>query len=146
MHTTYDQLSLGLFLLRIILGAVFFAHGAQKVLGWFGGYGLTGTVGYFKNVVKIPAPLAYLGPFVEFLGGIALIFGVFTKAAALGIFIMMVVATVKVHFPQGFFLTGKGDGKGQGYEFALTLAVISLVLVLLGGGIYSLDNLISSAL
>jgi putative oxidoreductase len=142
MHTTYDQLSLGLFLLRIILGAVFFAHGAQKVFGWFGGYGLTGTVGYFKNVVKVPALLAYLGPFVEFLGGIALVFGVFTKVAALGIFIMMFVATLKVHFPQGFFLSGKGDGKGQGYEFSLTLAVISLVLVLLGGGIYSLDNLI----
>jgi putative oxidoreductase len=142
MHPTYDQLSLGLFLLRIILGAVFFAHGAQKVFGWFGGYGLTGTVGYFKNVVKVPAPLAYLGPFVEFLGGIALVFGVFTKVAALGILVMMLVATLKVHFPQGFFLSGKGDGKGQGYEFALTLAVISLVLVLLGGGTYSLDNLI----
>lgn len=142
MHTTYDQLSLGLLLLRIILGVVFFAHGAQKVLGWFGGYGLAGTVGYFKNVVKIPTPLAYLGPFVEFLGGIALIFGVFTKVAALGILIMMIVATLKVHFPEGFFLSGKGDGKGQGYEFTLTLAVISLVLVLLGGGIYSIDNLI----
>jgi putative oxidoreductase len=142
MHTTYDQLSLGLLLLRIILGVVFFAHGAQKVLGWFGGYGLSGTVDYFKNVVKIPTPLAYLGPFVEFLGGIALVFGVFTKVAALGILIMMIVATLKVHFPQGFFLTGKGDGKGQGYEFTLTLAVISLVLVLLGGGVYSIDNLI----
>lgn len=142
MYTTYDQLSIGLLLLRIILGVVFFAHGAQKVLGWFGGYGLAGTVGYFKNVVKIPIPIAYLGPFVEFLGGIALVFGVFTKVAALGILIMMIVATLKVHFPQGFFLTGKGDGKGQGYEFALTLAVISLVLVLLGGGIYSIDSFI----
>jgi putative oxidoreductase len=142
MQTSYDQLSLGLLLLRIILGVVFFAHGAQKVLGWFGGYGLSGTVGYFKKVVKVPTPLAYLGPFVEFVGGIALVFGIFTKAAALGILIMMIVATLKVHFPQGFFLSGKGDGKGQGYEFTLTLAVISLVLVLLGGGIYSIDNLI----
>ena len=142
MYTAYDQLSLGLLLLRIILGVVFFAHGAQKVLGWFGGYGLAGTVGYFKNVVKVPAPLAYLGPFVEFLGGIALIFGAFTKVAALGIMIMMIVATFKVHGAQGFFLTGKGDGKGQGYEFSLTLAVISLVLILLGGGMYSVDRFI----
>ncbi len=142
MNFTSDQISIGLFLLRVILGVVFFAHGAQKVLGWFGGYGLSGTVGYFRNVVHVPALLAYLGPFVEFVGGIALFFGLFTKFAALGIFIMMVVATIKVHLPMGFFLTGKGDGKGAGYEFTLTLAVISLVLVLLGGGIYSVDHLI----
>ncbi|HTR82676.1 MAG TPA: DoxX family protein [Bacteroidota bacterium] len=142
MLPSFTQLSLALFLLRIVLGVVFFAHGAQKVFGWFGGYGLTGTVGYFKNVVHVPAPLAYLGPFVEFLGGIALVLGLFTKFAALGIFIMMLVATLKVHLPMGFFLSGKGDGKGQGYEFTLTLAVISLVLVLLGGGVYSIDNLI----
>ena len=142
MSPSFIQLSLALFLLRIVLGVVFFAHGAQKVFGWFGGYGLTGTVGYFKNVVHVPTPLAYLGPFVEFLGGIALILGLFTKFAALGIFIMMLVATLKVHLPMGFFLNGKGDGKGQGYEFTLTLAVISLVLVLLGGGVYSIDGLI----
>ncbi len=142
MNFTFDQLSVALFLLRIILGVVFFAHGAQKVFGWFGGYGLSGTVGYFKNVVHVPTLLAYLGPFVEFVGGIALLIGVFTKFAALGIFIMMLVATLKVHLPMGFFLSGKGDGKGQGYEFSLTLAVISLVLVLLGGGFYSIDHLI----
>ena len=142
MNFTFDHISVGLFLLRIILGVVFFAHGAQKVFGWFGGYGLSGTVGYFRNVVHVPTVLAYLGPFVEFVGGIALLFGVFTKAAALGIFIMMLVATLKVHLPMGFFLSGKGDGKGQGYEFTLTLAVISLVLVLLGGGLYSIDSLI----
>jgi putative oxidoreductase len=141
MNIAVDHLSLALFLLRVILGIVFFAHGAQKVLGWFGGYGLAGTVGYFKDVVHIPTPLAYLGPFVEFVGGIALLLGVFTKFAALGILIMMVVATLKVHLPMGFFLSGKGDGKGQGYEFTLTLAVISLVLVLFGGGMYSIDSL-----
>ena len=142
MVTSLDHLSMGLMLLRFVLGAVFFAHGAQKVFGWFGGYGLSGTVGYFRNVVHVPAPLAYLGPFVEFVGGVALILGIFTKFAALGIFLMMLVATIKVHLPAGFFLSGKGDGKGQGYEFTLTLAVVSLVLVILGGGIYSLDNLI----
>jgi len=142
MVASLDHLSMGLMLLRLVLGAVFFAHGAQKVFGWFGGYGLSGTVGYFRNVVHVPAPLAYLGPFVEFVGGVALILGIFTKFAALGIFLMMLVATIKVHLPAGFFLSGKGDGKGQGYEFTLTLAVVSLVLVILGGGIYSLDNLI----
>ncbi len=142
MNIAFDHISVGLFLLRIILGVVFFAHGAQKVLGWFGGYGISGTVGYFRNVVHLPALLAYLGPFVEFIGGIALLLGVFTKFAALGIFIMMVVATIKVHLPMGFFLSGKGDGKGVGYEFTLTLAVISLVLILLGGGLYSIDSLI----
>jgi len=143
MTTSFDQLSLALFLLRVVVGVVFFAHGAQKVLGWFGGYGLTGTVGYFKNVVHIPTPLAYLGPFVEFLGGIAVLFGMFTKFAALGIFVMMLVATLRVHLPAGFFLSGKGDGKVQGFEYTLTLAVLSLILALLGGGLYSVDRLIS---
>jgi putative oxidoreductase len=142
MNFTFDHISVGLFLLRVILGVVFFAHGAQKVFGWFGGYGIAGTVGYFKNVVHVPTPLAYLGPFVEFLGGIAILLGLFTKFAALGIFIMMLVATLKVHLPSGFFMSGKGDGKGAGYEYTLTLAIISLVLVLLGGGLYSVDTLI----
>ena len=143
MNTSFDQLSLALFLLRLILGVVFFAHGVQKVFGWFGGYGLAGTVGYFKNTVKVPALAAYLGPFIELLGGIALLFGLFTKFAALGIFIMMLVATLKVHLPAGFFLnSGKADKPGVGYEYTLTLAVISLVLTLLGGGHYSIDGLI----
>jgi putative oxidoreductase len=139
MTITFVQLSLALLVLRLILGAVFFAHGAQKVLGWFGGYGLSGTVGFFKTGLKIPAPLAYLAAFAEFLGGIALLLGIFTHVAALGIFIVMAVAIIKVHLSEGFLTV---PNKSQGYEFPLTLAAVALVLVILGGGAYSIDRLL----
>jgi putative oxidoreductase len=135
-----NELSIALVLLRTILGVVFFMHGAQKVLGWFGGYGLKVTVGHFKNALHIPSPLGYVAALAEFFGSIALLFGLFTQAAALGILITMLVATVKVHAPAGFFLNATNDPKrGNGYEYSLTLAVIALVLVIFGGGSYSLD-------
>jgi putative oxidoreductase len=138
-----NELSIALVLLRSILGVVFFMHGAQKVLGWFGGYGLKATVGYFKTALHIPSPLGYAAAIAEFFGSIALLLGVFTQAAALGILLTMVVATFTVHAPAGFFLNTTNDPKrGSGYEYTLTLAVIALVLVLLGGGIYSLDAIL----
>jgi putative oxidoreductase len=135
-----DSLSIALVLLRVVLGVVFFMHGSQKVLGWFGGYGLKGTVGFLKSALQIPTPLGYAAAFAEFLGGIALILGLLTQVAALFIFVTMLVATIKIHVPAGFFLNNAHDPKkGDGYEFTLTLAVIALVLVILGGGSYSLD-------
>jgi putative oxidoreductase len=140
MQHISNELSIALVLLRSILGVVFFMHGAQKVLGWFGGYGLKNTVGYFKSTLHIPSPLGYAAAIAEFLGSIALLFGLFTQAAALGILITMIVATLKVHAPSGFFLNATNDPKrGNGYEYSLTLAVIALVLVILGGGSFSLD-------
>jgi len=140
MQHLSNELSIALVLLRSILGVVFFMHGAQKVLGWFGGYGLKNTVGYFTGTLHIPAPLGYAAAIAEFFGSIALLFGLFTQAAALGILITMIVATLKVHVPSGFFLNATNDPKrGNGYEYSLTLAVIALVLVMLGGGSFSLD-------
>ena len=140
MQYLSNEFSIGLVLLRSILGAVFFMHGAQKVLGWFGGYGLKNTVGHFKHALHIPSPLGYAAAIAEFLGSIALLFGLFTQVAALGILITMIVATVKVHAPSGFFLNATNDPKrGNGFEYTLTLAVIALVLVIFGGGRFSLD-------
>jgi len=81
-------------ILRLVLGAIFFAHGAQKVLGWFGGYGFAGTMGFFTGVMHIPAPFAFLAIAAEFLGGLGLIFGFLTRIAAFGIFTNMLVAIV----------------------------------------------------
>jgi putative oxidoreductase len=143
MLPIHGDLSLALVLLRVILGVVFFMHGAQKVLGWFGGYGLKATVGHFKSALGIPSPLAYAAAFAEFFGGIALLLGLQTQVAALFIFATMLVATLKVHVPAGFFLNVSHDPKrGDGYEYSLTLAVIALVLVIMGGGSYSLDAML----
>ena len=83
--------------LRLVLGIVFFAHGAQKMLGWFGGYGFTGTMGFFTGMMHIPAVFAFLAIAAEFFGGLGLIFGLFTRVAAFGIFCNMLVAVAMVH-------------------------------------------------
>jgi len=133
--TSPDLASAGLLVLRLILGGIMFAHGAQKVLGWFGGYGLKGTAGYFKNVLRIPAPLFYVAAFTEFLGGIAIAFGVFSRVAALGVVILMTVAIAKAHLKNGFFMNwGAEAGKGEGYEFNLALLAMAVYLLLAGPG------------
>ncbi len=142
MNTSLE-LSIALALLRTILGVVFFMHGAQKVLGWFGGYGLKGTVGYFKSALQIPAPLGYAAALTEFFGGIALVLGILTQPAAFGILITMAVATFKVHGSAGFFLNTTNDPKrGHGYEYSLTLGVIALVVLMMGPGALSLDAIL----
>src|ERR1700758_4938914 len=82
---------------RIVMGIVFFAHGAQKMLGWFGGYGFSGTMGFFTHQMGIPAPLAFLAICAEFLGGLGLIVGFLSRIAAFGIFCNMLVAVAMVH-------------------------------------------------
>jgi putative oxidoreductase len=142
MHLTNEQIGIASLLLRVILGVIFFAHGAQKVTGWFGGMGLHGTVGAFKNYMHIPAPLAYAASFTEFFGGIFIITGFLTRLTALGLFVNMIVAIYKVHWKSGFFLSSGEPNKGNGFEYNLSLAVISLVLILIGAGPYSFDALL----
>src|SRR6202008_2007102 len=84
-------------LLRLFLGVIFFAHGAQKALGWFGGYGFSGTMGFFTSMLHIPAPFAFLAICAEFLGGIGLVLGLLGRVAAFGITVNMLVAILMVH-------------------------------------------------
>src|SRR5947209_18176851 len=95
IFTTDD--STATMILRLVLGAVFFAHGAQKMLGWFGGYGFQGTLGFLTGVLHIPAPLAVLAILAEFLGGLGLMVGLLTRVAACGIGVNMLVAIFTVH-------------------------------------------------
>src|SRR6266496_1896966 len=95
-------------ILRVVLGVIFFAHGAQKMLGWFGGYGFTGTMGFFTGTMHIPAPLAFLAIAAEFFGGLGLILGFLTRIAAFGIAVNMVVAIGTVHSAFGFFMNWTG--------------------------------------
>jgi len=129
-------------ILRVVLGIVIFAHGAQKMLGWFGGYGFNGTMGWFTKTLGIPAPLAFLAICAEFFGGLGLIFGLLSRLAALGIGVNMLVAIVMVHQQFGLFTNWSGTQKGEGYEFHLLVLAIVFAIIVRGTGALSLDRAI----
>lgn len=130
-------------LLRVVMGVVFFAHGAQKALGWFGGYGFSGTMGFFTQQMHIPAVFAFLAICAEFLGGIGLILGALGRVASFGIACNMVVAVLMVHAPNGLFMNWTGQQKGEGFEFHLLALAIAAVLMLRGSGALSVDHALS---
>ena len=140
--TTSDSWTLAL--MRLVLGVVFFAHGAQKMLGWFGGYGFSGTMGYFTHS-GIPAPLAFLAIAAEFFGGIGLVVGFLSRIAAFGIFVNMLVAVLTVHLPFGFFMNWSGAQKGEGFEFHLLAMALGIAILVAGGGAASIDRALSRA-
>lgn len=131
-------------ILRLVLGVIFFAHGAQKMLGWFGGYGFTNTMGFFTGVMHIPALFAFLAIAAEFFGGLGLIFGFLSRIAAFGIFSNMVVAIFMVHRQFGLFMNWTGTQKGEGYEYHLLVLAITAFLVIRGAGAASLDRVLTS--
>ena len=141
---TATENSAAIAILRVVLGVVFFAHGAQKMLGWFGGYGFSGTMGMFTNVMHIPAVLAFLAIAAEFFGGLGLIFGLLTRIAAFGIAVNMVVAVLTVHMHVGFFMNWAGTQKGEGFEYHLLVLAMALLLMIKGGGAASVDRAISA--
>ncbi|MDB6067927.1 MAG: conserved rane protein of unknown function [Pedosphaera sp.] len=133
-------------LLRLALGVVMFPHGAQKLLGWFGGYGFSGTMNFFTSTMHIPAPLAFLAIMTEFFGALALIAGLFTRVAALAVAIEMLVAVVTTHLANGFFMNWFGNQKGEGFEYHILAIAISLALVISGAGALSADAAIANKL
>ena len=137
LATSNDSL---LTLMRLALGIVFFAHGSQLVLGWFGGYGYTASMHAFTQDMHIPAVFAFLAIMAEFLGGLGLIVGLLGRVAAFGILATMLVAVVKVHFAFGFFMNWFGNLKGEGYEYHLLAIVIAIVLIVRGSGALSIDR------
>lgn len=128
-----SHVGLGGLILRVPLGVILMAHGAQKLFGWFGGYGLEGTGQWMASVGFAPGYLmALLAGSAEFFGGLALVLGLLTRpAAALAAFTMAMAMTV--HLGNGLFIANNG------YEFALSLLSASLALVFLGGGHGTLD-------
>ena len=139
---TYDSWSH--LVVRLALGIIFFAHGAQKVLGWFGGPGLKGTVGYMKQALGVPAPLAVLASLTEFLGGISMVVGLLVRPSAIGLIVVMLVAIAKVHGKNGLFINfANTPGKGHGYELNLALAAMALSILIGGAGAFSIDRLIA---
>jgi putative oxidoreductase len=129
-------------ILRLVLGVIFFAHGAQKMLGWFGGYGFTATMGFFTAVMHIPSLFAFLAIAAEFFGGLGLIFGLFARVAAFGILSNMIVAIAMVHHQFGFFMNWTGTQKGEGYEYHLLALGATILLMTRGAGAASVDRLL----
>jgi putative oxidoreductase len=142
LYATDDSVATSI--LRLVLGVVFFAHGAQKMLGWFGGYGFAGTMGFFTGLMHIPAPLAFLAIAAEFFGGIGLILGFLTRIAAFGIGVNMLVAIMTVHRSFGFFMNWAGTQKGEGFEYHLLVLAMVTFLMIRGAGAFSVDRFLTT--
>jgi putative oxidoreductase len=142
IHTTEDST---LAIERMILGVVFFAHGAQKVLGWFGGQGYAATMGQFTHGMGIPPALAVLAIMAEFLGGIGLILGFLSRIAAFGIAVNMLVAVFMVHLRNGLFMNWTGKQPGEGFEYHLLVIAIAAMVMVRGAGAFSVDHAMQTA-
>src|SRR5687767_14756728 len=130
-------MAIGLLVLRVVLGLTLAAHGMQKLAGWFGGYGLKGTGQFFEQLGFVPGKRsAFLAGLAETGGGLLLVLGLATPAAAAAFVATMLVAVVTVHGKNGFFATQGG------YEYNLVLAVAALSLAFTGPGALSLDGLL----
>ncbi len=135
-----------LLILRVLLGVVFFTHGTQKLFGWFGGYGFSGTFGFFTGSMRIPAIFAFFAIIAEGLGWLGLVTGFLTRLSAFGIGTNMVVAILTIHHKFGFFMNWDGKQAGEGFEYHLLVIAIALALIIRGGGKWSIDRGIANKL
>ncbi len=127
--------------LRLVGGVVFAAHGAQKLFGWFGGFGLEATAGWLTSIGLGPGyPMALLAGGAEFFGGLLLLAGLLVRPASLLLAITMLVAIAAVHLNNGLFMSNNG------YEFALALLALSVSLMISGAGRFSLDGILDRRL
>ncbi|MGE5173720.1 MAG: DoxX family protein [Betaproteobacteria bacterium] len=134
-----------LLILRVLLGVVFFPHGMQKLFGWFGGYGFSGTMGGFEQM-GVPALFAFFAVIAEGFGCLGLITGFLTRLSAFGIGTNMVVAVLMIHHKFGFFMNWDGKQAGEGFEYHLLAIAIALALIIKGGGKWSIDRAIADKL
>ncbi|MGX1901665.1 putative oxidoreductase [Thermolongibacillus altinsuensis] len=131
------MMHIGLLIIRLVVGLTFVGHGAQKLFGWFGGYGLKGTGGWLESIgLKPGTTMALLAGLAEFVGGLLFALGLFTPFAAFLIAATMIVAIAKVHAPNGFWVTQNG------FEYNLVLIAVVVGIALIGAGDYSLDAIL----
>ena len=126
-------------ILRLSLGGVVLAHGLQKVFGWFDGYGIEGTLGFFTSI-GVPRAIGALVIISDFIGSLALIAGLATRFAAAAAGAVMLGAIALVHASNGFFMNWAGATRGEGYEFHVLAVAMAAALMLSGGGRWSLDG------
>jgi putative oxidoreductase len=131
-------------IIRLVLGLVFFAHGAQKMLGWFGGYGFAGTLSALSTS-GMPIPLVLFVILTEFFGSVALICGAFARVASGAIALLMVGAIAMVHAHVGFYMNWFGQQKGEGFEYHLLAIGLAVAVLVRGAGSFSIDGLLSKS-
>jgi len=127
-------------ILRLTLGIVMLPHGAQKVLGWFGGFGFDGTMGFFTQTLGLPWIIAFLVIIGEFFGSLGLLVGFLTRFSAASIGVIMLGAITIVHLRNGFFMNWSGRQAGEGYEYHLLVLGIAIALTIIGAGRWSVDQ------
>ena len=133
-------------ILRLTLGLVMFPHGAQKLLGWFGGFGFDGTMGFFTQKMGLPWLIALLIIIGESFGSVALLAGFLTRFTAASLAVIMLGAIALVHLPNGFFMNWFGQQQGEGYEYHLLVIGIAAALLVTGGGKWSVDRTVMERL
>jgi putative oxidoreductase len=124
---------------RLALAITLFPHGAQKLFGWFGGYGFSGTMGFLTTQAGLPYIAAILVILIESIGSLFVLFGFLTRIAAFGIFVQFIGVIFKVHLANGFFMNWAGNQKGEGIEYFVLLLGLALILIITGGGRASVD-------
>lgn len=144
-NSSFQPLSLAAITLRFLLGLVVFPHGAQKLFGWFGGYGFSGTMQYFTGTVGLPWLIGFLVIMLESIGAIALIAGIGTRAIAAAYIILASGIAFTSHVQYGFFSNWFGNQKGEGYEYFLLWIGMALALLMIGGGQYAVERIIKTS-
>ncbi len=134
---------IGMLIVRLALGAVIFPHGAQKLLGWFGGHGFAGTMQFFTSQMGLPAVVVFLVILAESFGALALIVGFLGRVGAFGVLCVMTGAIFMVHLQHGFFMNWYGNQKGEGYEYHLLAIGMALAVLIKGSGALSVDRSLS---
>ncbi len=132
--------------LRVTLGIVLFAHGAQSLLGWFGGPGFNATMQYLRDVPGLPWLLGFLVICLQFFGALLLLLGLGTRPVALAIFGMFVGMVLTSHLEYGFFMNWGGTQRGEGFEYHVLVLGMCAALTVLGGGALSLDRALAASL
>ena len=133
----------GIAVVRILLGVALFPHGAQKLLGWFGGYGFTGTMGFLTGTAHLPYIIALLVIIIEFFGALLLIAGFATRFVALAVIIQFIGIILTSHMQNGFFMNWSGAQAGEGFEYHILVLAIALALLINGAGNWSVDKAIA---
>ncbi|HYM36811.1 MAG TPA: DoxX family protein [Nitrospiraceae bacterium] len=133
-------------ILRLTLGLVMFPHGAQKLLGWYGGLGFDGTMGFLTLTMGLPWIIAFLVVIGEFFGSLGLLVGFLTRFSAASIGVIMLGAITMVHLQNGFFMNWFGRQPGEGYEYHLLVLGISITLTVIGAGRWSVDQQVAQRL
>ena len=128
-------------IIRLVLGLVIFPHGAQKLLGWFGGYGFSGTMNFLTGTVGLPWIIGFLVIILEFFGSLALIAGIGTRIIAALYIILPLGIVFSSHVQNGFFQNWYGNKAGEGYEFFILWIGLAIALLINGAGKYSVDKL-----